>query len=132
MKEVKPNNIFEAAYKLAQTSDYGRFRLGAIVAIRRTIISMGTNSKKSHPLQARFTHRPHLNCWRHAEVHAISLARKDDLKDSDVYVARLLMSGERANSRPCLGCTNALLHHGVKGAYFYEDGKYYYDELDHK
>lgn len=127
MKEIKPNNIFEATYKLAHTSEYGRFRLGAIVAVRKTIISMGTNAKKSHPLQARFSHRPHLNSWRHAEVHAISLAKKDDLKEADVYVARLLMDGTRANSRPCLGCRNALIHHGVRGAYFFENGKYYYD-----
>jgi tRNA(Arg) A34 adenosine deaminase TadA len=129
MIEVKTNTLFNTAYKLALTSDYGRFRVGAIVARKNKIISLGTNARKSHPLQKQFTHRPHLNSWRHAEVHSLSLARPEDLEGNDIYVCRVLMDGSLGNSKPCPGCMSALKHFNIKHAYFWHNGKFYYDRI---
>lgn len=118
-----------ATIKLANTSVYGKFRVGAIIAQRKAIIAMGTNNKKSHPLQAKFSSRPHLQAWMHAEVHALSLGRAGDLEGADAYVARVLADGSPANSRPCSGCSRALRHFGIKRVFYCSDGKFYKEEL---
>lgn len=117
-------------YKVAQTSDYRRFRMGAIIARKNKILSVGTNSKKSHPIQAKFSCRPFNHAWRHCEVHAISLCKAGDLIGSDIYVGRILANDEWAASKPCSGCLKALIHYGIKGMYFFQDGKIYYDSVN--
>jgi tRNA(Arg) A34 adenosine deaminase TadA len=126
----KPNFLFDTARKLALTSDYGRFRMGAIVASGKSIVSMGTNSKKTHPLQKKFTNKPWLTPWRHAEIHALSLTGNADIGGCDVYVCRVLADNSLGTSKPCSGCTQALKHFGIRGAYFYEDGKFLYHALN--
>lgn len=121
--------LLNEAFKLAHTSPYGRFRLGAIIAQRKSIVSYGVNQKKSHPLQAKYANRPHLQCWLHAEVHAISNAKAGDIINSDCYVARVLMDGSWGNSRPCEGCERALKDYGVKRVIYFCDGGFYREEL---
>jgi pyrimidine deaminase RibD-like protein len=114
--------------KLSLTSDYGRFRVGAIVARKNRILSFGTNSKKTHPLQAKFTNKPYLKAWRHAEIHALALCGNDCL-GSDVYVCRSLANGNMGNSRPCSGCMEALKHFGIARAFYVHDGNIICEEL---
>ena len=116
--------LANVATKLALTSEYGKFRLGAIIAQKNKIVSLGTNNKKSHPIQKKFSHRPHLSSWRHAEIHAISLANAGDLEGADVYVARALADGSLGSSRPCEGCCRALKHFGLRNMIYWEDGKW--------
>lgn len=131
MKELLSTPLLlNEAYKLAHTSPYGRFRLGAILAQRKSIISYGVNQKKSHPLQHKYTIRPHLQCWLHAEIHAISNAKAGDIINSDCYVARVLMDGTWGNSRPCAGCERALKDYGVKRVIYYQDGGFYRETLN--
>ena len=116
--------LFTATVKLAHTSPYGRFRVGAIIAHRNSVVSMGVNQKKSHPLQARFSSRPHLkHCWLHAEIHAITLANTADILGADCYVARVLMDGQLGASRPCKGCSEALKHYGLNRMIYWCDGE---------
>jgi tRNA(Arg) A34 adenosine deaminase TadA len=125
----RPPKLFRDATKLALTSPYGRFKLGAIIAKKRQIISMGTNRKKTHPIQARFSSRPFLNDWLHAETHSISLANAGDLIGSEIYVARITQDGTVANSRPCPGCLNALSHYGIQKMFYFQDGHYHKEEI---
>lgn len=129
-KKVRNNYYLKTAHKLALTSTYGRFRLGAIAVKNNRIVSMGTNQKKSHPIQAKFTHRPHLESWLHAEIHCISLAKPKDIEGSYIYVSRVLKCDDPATSRPCPGCVDALKHYKVKGMYYFQDGNYYYEDLN--
>lgn len=126
---VSPPSLLIETFKLAHTSPYGRFRVGSILAQRKNILSYGVNSKKSHPLQAKFSSRPHLQCWLHAEIHAITQAKAGDIVGSDCYVARVLMNGSWGTSKPCEGCRKALVHYGVRRAIYYEDGGFYREEL---
>jgi tRNA(Arg) A34 adenosine deaminase TadA len=122
---ILPPKLLLDASRLAQTSPYGRFRLGAIIARKKSVISYGVNSKRTHPLQHKFSSRPHISPWLHAEVHAISLARVGDLIDADIYVARIIQDGTIANSRPCEGCLRALHHYGISRMWYYDNGKFY-------
>jgi tRNA(Arg) A34 adenosine deaminase TadA len=125
----RPPKLFRDATKLALTSPYGRFKLGAIVARKRNILSMGTNRQRTHPLQKKFSYRPFLNDWLHAEIHAISLAYTGDLIDSDIYVSRITQDGNLANSRPCPGCLSALTHYGIQRMFYFQDGFYCCEEI---
>ena len=116
--------LLNEAFKLAHTSPYGKFRLGAILAQRKSILSYGVNQKKSHPLQAKYTRRPHLQCWLHAEIHALSNARIGEVVNADCYVARVLQDGSWGNSRPCDGCMSALRDYGIKRTIYYCDGSF--------
>jgi tRNA(Arg) A34 adenosine deaminase TadA len=126
---LSPPYLMDAATKLAHTSPYGRFKLGAVIAQKRKVISMGTNRKKTHPLQDKYAYRPHLNSWCHAEIHAISLALAGDLVGSDVYVSRVLSNGSMANSRPCPGCESALKDYGIRRMFYWQNGNYYCEPL---
>lgn len=121
---IKPSSYFEEAYKLSLTSPYGRFQVGALIVRRKAIIAMGVNSKKTHTLQKRFARHDHLAPWLHAEVHAISLCRPNDLEGADIYVARAIKDGSWANSKPCSGCHDALHFFGIKRMFYYEDGAF--------
>lgn len=90
---------------------------------------MGTNQKKSHPIQAKFSSRPHLENWMHAEIHSISLAKPEDIEGSYIYVSRVLKNNEWATSRPCKGCLDALKHYKIKGAYYHQDGYFCYEDI---
>jgi deoxycytidylate deaminase len=126
---VKTNHLFQTASKLAETSTYGRFRLGALIAKKSKIISLGTNAQKTHPLQKKYASRPHLNEWRHAEIHAIALAKVEDLIDADIYICRVLKDSTYGNSRPCTGCLSAIKDFGIAGMYYIQDTVLHYESV---
>ncbi len=121
--------LMNDAKKLALTSPYGRFKVGAVFARRRHVISMGVNQQKTHPLQAKFTARPDLQSWLHAEISGIAMAVVEELLGCDVYVARVTKDGNLANSRPCTGCQSALRHYGVARMFYYQEGEFHCEEV---
>lgn len=125
----KPNKLITNTIKLAHTSNYRKYRVGCIIAKGNNVISFGTNSKKTHPLQAKYTNRPHLECWIHAEIRAISRAVKADLPGADAYVMRVTREGALGNSRPCVGCYSALSRFGVKRIFYVCEGDFYREEM---
>lgn len=124
MQVLEKNRLIEATIRLSETSPYGQFKLGALIAQKNTIISMGVNQKKTHSLQKRFQRYDHLKPHLHAEIHAISLARTGDLEGSDIYVARTMRSGGLGMSKPCIGCMEALRHFGIRRMVYYCDGSF--------
>lgn len=105
------------AHKLAQDSlPHAGARVCAILAHRGEILSVGFNSSKSHPFQARYRKNPHAVFW-HAETAAINNAIKRDnsrfLTRSTMYVLRLTHAGNTALSMPCEGCARAILEHQI-------------------
>jgi len=78
---------------------------------------IGTNSYRSHPLQARFAKKtgcPEKICI-HAEISAIAKAvqAKVNLADYKMYIARVLANGEPALARPCESCMAAITEFGI-------------------
>jgi tRNA(Arg) A34 adenosine deaminase TadA len=128
LEKIPP--LFQTTYKVALTSDYGRFRVGSIIARKNKIISLGTNARKTHPLQSRFTNKPYLKAWRHAEIHSLSLCGNISVSNCDIYVLRSLADNNLGNSRPCSGCMEALKHFGIARAFYWQDGKYCCEEIN--
>lgn len=82
-----------------------------------TVIGLGENRLKTHPLQAKFSRRPG-SIYLHAEIDAIVDALKrcrlDDIEEGWLYVARVFKDGTPALARPCLGCQRAIMHFGIQ------------------
>lgn len=95
-------------------------RFAAVLSDGRTYF-VGTNSYRSHTLQAFFSKNQERIC-RHAEVDAISQAIRAksserrfaakgpyrDLSGYTMYVARVLANGKPALAKPCEICMKAI------------------------
>lgn len=100
-----------------------KMKLAASLVIRNEVISIGFNSDKSHPLQAKFGKNSEA-IFKHAEVDCIINALKhvdeDDLKKATLYVYRVKRAEKGHKdwtdgiSKPCKGCSNAIEHFGIK------------------
>lgn len=73
---------------------------------------VGYNSRKTHPLAAKFGKNSKSYCL-HAEVDAIRKC-KQDCDGAVLYVARVLKNGSPALARPCEGCQRAIMAFNIK------------------
>lgn len=120
--------IRHAALIASDVAPVSRAKLAAIIVHKNNIVSIGTNSLKTHPLQKKFCRHPNA-IHLHAEIDAISKALKridaDDLKNSEIYIARVKynksMQEEYGLAKPCEGCQKALDFFGIKKIFYTED-----------
>lgn len=131
----KPPKNLILAKKIAETSEYGNthktYWLGSVISTKPsggTILGVGTNTTRSHPLQSKYS-RPFLkdedkSPSTHSEIDAISRCRTGDLVSSSIFVARTTKNGSWGNSRPCEGCMKAIKDYGISNVFFYENGRF--------
>jgi len=115
--------------RLAINNDM-KMKLAASLVLRNEIISVGFNSDKSHPLQARFSKNPD-SIFKHAEVdciiNALKHIDKEDLGNSTLYVYRVKRQHKGGldwvdgMSEPCPGCKKAIQHFGIKKVVYSTD-----------
>jgi len=112
-----------AAHAIAMTGNgvgmKSKFRLGAILVHRNSIVSVGMNSYKTHPLMAARTKWPFL----HAEQNAIIRAGLDNCEGLDLYIARVLKNNTLALSKPCKVCIKLIKDVGIKNVYYSTNAK---------
>lgn len=104
----------KVAKKASDSSDY-KIKLGAAVFKKNRIISVGYNSKKTHPKLLRY--------FKHSTLHAecdsiFHCENKEILKGSDIFVFRESKAGTPLLSKPCSMCVQVLFEHGVKRAFW--------------
>ena len=97
----------------------GNFRLGAVLVHRNSIVSIGMNSYKTHPLMAARTSWPFL----HAEQNAIIRAGMDHCEGLDLYIARVLKNNDLAMSKPCKVCIKLIEDVGIRNIYYSTNAK---------
>jgi deoxycytidylate deaminase len=130
----RDHKFIQLALNLAESSPGAfRARIASVIVLKNQIISVGFNSTRSDPFQARFARTRH-NIWIHSEIAAIKSALNrvsvSDLRRSTLYVARVkkTASGEIVSglAAPCLGCQRALVEFDVKTVIFttYQPGEY--------
>lgn len=90
----------------ANTVSDGLPRMAAVIMDGRREVSWGWNSRRSHPLQFRFSQRHDKICV-HAEISALAAAR-EPVAGMAMYVARVLKDGSPALARPCPACRSAI------------------------
>lgn len=91
------NKYLEKALEVAKKSKC-RYKHGAVVVQKGTIVAIQTNKKIAAPVD---------NAWRRAHIHAEAAAVRAAGKHaagSTVYVARVAADGGPANSKPCKKC----------------------------
>jgi deoxycytidylate deaminase len=118
--------FMEKAARIACRSNMTH-RHGCIVVINGEIISEGFNHTGRH-LCHMFSY--------HSEVEALrKIKRKVDLSAAEMYVVRIgteRMGNPLKYSRPCVGCTEAILRAGVGKVFYSWSGDYTYFEAKKK
>ena len=112
--------FFEITRMISKTSVYPRIKIGCIIVLKRHIIAVGVNSRKSHPIQKyynRFRFNPDDATVHslHAETSAlISIPKDMDISGATLYTYRELRTGQIAKSRPCPSCIEMIKDYGIK------------------
>lgn len=111
--------MIELALKVARRST-SKFRLGAVLANRRDVLSIGWNQMdRTHPAQLS-TYDSRRQGWvpgLHAEVHAC-LGFEQAPRGSSLWVARITRDGQPALAAPCDLCLSYLSHLKVERVWF--------------
>lgn len=133
MKNVN-EGILHTLFKVAAANPYPAEKFAAAIVLRNRIVSVGMNSMKSHPLQAKYRKNPHA-IFLHSEIAAIKNALRelevDDLSKCDLYITRV----KRPNAftkkfvwglaKPCPGCERAIAEFGIRRViYTCDNGDY--------
>ena len=124
-----PNNkklekFFLLAKSIAQESPFEIYKIGAVIKIKDKIVSTGYNSYKSHPVQKMYneyrkTHEGEwLNHFKHAEFAALNKVKHLDLKKAEIFIYRVGQDGKPRMARPCQGCIQAILNHGISTIHY--------------
>lgn len=99
-------------------------RIAAAIVYRGEIISVGVNSYKSDPLQAKYSKNEHA-IYLHAEIASIKKAlkriNKHELKKCDMYIVRRkIHNGAMCNglAKPCQGCQRAIDTYGIQNVFY--------------
>ena len=117
-----------------------RFKLAAAIAHKKTIISIGTNELRTHPLQGKFK-KNNDAVFLHAEIAAIANALnhmdKEELRNSTLYVHRVKRKSSLNHKDwvdglafPCEGCTSAIMSFGIKRVVYSTDEQDVYGEIN--
>lgn len=106
--------MLSKACHLGQLSDVPTYKIGAILAHKKGIISTGYNKQKSHPLQFHYNQfreeYKRLGSFVHAEIDCIANLKKDQLpKGAVLFIGRLDMAGNPAMCRPCEACLRLIM-----------------------
>ena len=111
---MKSKRYITLATKVAEQSDYGKFRHGAVLVKGSSVRNLSCNKQRHCHFGKRFRD-PHTgNATLHAELGVILGMDRTKTQGATVYVARINSDGERRMSKPCPMCEAAMRHVGVK------------------
>ena len=102
------------AQKVAELSDYGKFRHGAVLVKGSSIRNMACNKHRHCRFGKRFREVNTGNATLHAELGVILGMDRSITQGATVYVARVNKEGLARMSKPCPMCENAMRHVGIR------------------
>lgn len=123
MQEKKDQKYIDLVSKVAQdVLPVSNARIASAIVIGNTVVGLGRNSYKTHPLQAKYG-RTEYNIHIHAEIDAIKNSLKrvsvDDLSKATIYISRVKKRDRKHDfipglSAPCSGCLSAITDFGIR------------------
>ncbi len=136
--------MLAAAYKAALLSDFDSFHTGCVIVYKKHIIGMGSNSDKTHPMQAKYNQYRNFNktknCIKHsvhAEIDALNsipyvIGKEVEWSKVKVYIYRICPGrvGGYGLAKPCEACIQALRDIGIKHIYYTGNGSYIYERFN--
>ena len=136
--------MFDAARKVAETSNFESFHLGCVFVYKHKIIASASNSTKTHPMQKKYNrkyrkfkygNKPIVDSL-HAEIAALNsipypIAQQIHWKDVAVYVYRICKGKPSGHglARPCKACMNALKDAGIGHLYYTGEDSLVYEKM---
>lgn len=132
----KERKFFDVAKAVARTSDFDRTHVGCAVIMNKCVLSVASNSNKSHTIQhtynrfRNFKDTTNVVDKVHAEVHALSwlIDKPINWHNVDIYVYREWKDGTPAISKPCPACSKLINDLGIKNLYYIDENKNYVKE----
>ena len=122
MEEYDLPGFFRRARLESVYSDMRRSRHGAVISKGGSVIAVGYNQRKSHPLTSSYT--------LHAEVAAIISRRFCDALDGcTIWVYRATKDGKPAMSKPCRNCMRVIHAAGISKIYYTISTPPYYEVI---
>ena len=135
--EKVDSKFFKKAYHAAKISDFPIVHVGCVAVYHGTIIGVGYNSNKTHPLQKYYNRyreeegNDHFAPKLHAEIDCINSIRGMDITFSKVklYIYRICQDRPHGLARPCPSCMAAIRDLGSREIYYTTDEGYAHEDL---
>lgn len=130
--------FFNRAAEVASESQFDVYHIGCIAVLKNRIIAASPNKLKTHPLQKAFDRYREFNCTSdpknihslHAEISCLSMIKNDvNYKDIDLYIVRVLKSGNFGMSRPCSACMPCIIEKGIRNIFYSTNYGYAHEQL---
>lgn len=131
MEDLANTRIVNTLRQAAVDNDINmRHKLAAGIVYKRSLIAVGVNSFKTHPLMLRYGKNDQ-SVYLHAEIDVIKNALKiidvTDLEQCDLYVYRVKKAAQYSPrwitglARPCSGCQRAIEAFGFRSVFYTTD-----------
>lgn len=134
---------FQKARCIATISDFPKIHVGCIAIYQGSIIGIGCNTNKTHPIQKYynrfrigkdFTESESLLPKMHAEINCIKGIRNLDIDFSKVklYIYRIRKDQVYGIARPCPSCMAAIKDLGITDIYYTTDSGFAHENIKFK
>ena len=110
----KQRRYISLAKKIAEQSNYGKFRHGAVLVKGSSIRNVACNKHRHCGFGKRFREYNEGDPTLHAELGVILGMDRSITRGATIYVVRINREGHPRMSKPCPMCENAMKHVGVK------------------
>lgn len=130
--------FFSKARKAAEFSDFHKIHLGCVAVYQGSIIGIGYNVNKTHPIQKYYNkyrstgYKPStLPPKLHAEISCLNSIRHLDINFSKVklYIYRIRYDQDYGLSRPCPSCMAAIKDLGIRDIYYSTNDGFAYEKI---
>lgn len=127
--------FFQKARNTAMLSDYSKVHIGCIAVYHGTIIGIGCNLNKTHPIQKYYNRyrikSDFLLPKLHAEINCINSIKDYDINFSKVklYIYRIRKDQLFGTSRPCPSCMAAIKDLGIRNIYYTTNDGYVHERI---
>lgn len=117
--------INKALIHASSSESVASSRVSAVLVLKNRIISVGTNQRKSHPLQAMYGKNKD-SIFLHAEIDCINNALRRGITESNLYKSTIYIARARyihnefdspltwGMAKSCVGCSRALNDYNIK------------------
>ena len=134
MIELIERRLIELCEIASNSPPVYRTQIAASIYLKNDLISIGHNSYKTHPFQARFgkcRECIHLHAEIDAIKNALRVIKVSDLTSVNLYVARVKWENTKRKKKirglacPCEGCQRAIVTFGIDQVFFTLDNEGY-------
>ena len=134
---AKDYKFFSKAKQVAQVSDFAKIHVGCVAVYQGTIIGIGCNTNKTHPIQKyynKFREEQEVDILLpklHAEINCLTSIRHMGINFSKVklYIYRIRKDSRFGMCRPCPSCMAAIRDLGIKNIYYTTNDGYVHEKL---